>query len=625
MIGTRNITIGPHIGIGIGGASIGSFVDLTGKSFGLLIGQSNQNGAGTAARSALIPGLAAPFPAVYLVEKLQSNSSDPITWDESGPAGRGPVALSPRTLIVLGDSGPQLSMGRELDHTQPGVWVLGTLAVGGTTIVQHWKTPGGTYPTALPRLADQIVPFATSIIARGATLKVVDLSLGTSDALVSTSAANFTAGLQNLYNLVRTSFPTVPWVVHLICSTSGGGGGGAADVTAIRTGASTFASNANGVSAGSVTVIDDDDALYMPGPGQIHYPTDGYVRVGRRATSAWFTAIGVQQAPTADFRYFSNGLSTTFTDLTRPGAGAGSGTLTAWDWDFGDGSAHGTTQNPTRVYAAPGTYSVVLVVTDANGKTDTITHATIVIASITWPVDATSGKGCPVTAADWTAVLAAAGVASGNPANARGWQEAAAPIVDQIASGGVVNMGINNAPTMQAAITGWTRLGVVWTATNQKASNSTTAPNPNARRVLKLAYLLTPAAAPGTDRDLFGFGGGTAGGVRISTISHLKMITSATVSAFEVWTGATVKPTLLRIDPIGGTTTLFTEAEKYIVPFQVVTSAVNEYFGTFNLTAVPGMGVLLDATFTDAAANMTDDNIRDVLRVLGWNPTYGVR
>jgi len=53
-------------------------------------------------------------------------------------------------------------------------------------------------------------------------------------------------------------------------------------------------------------------------------------------------------------------------DFTDNSTGA-----TNWDWDFGDGNTSNA-QNPTHTYQDPGTYSVTLIVTDANGCTDTL-------------------------------------------------------------------------------------------------------------------------------------------------------------------------------------------------------------------------------------------------------------
>jgi len=47
--------------------------------------------------------------------------------------------------------------------------------------------------------------------------------------------------------------------------------------------------------------------------------------------------------------------------------------VVAWNWGFGD-SGTSVTQNPTHTYAAGGTYSVSLTVTDNGGATNTSTQ-----------------------------------------------------------------------------------------------------------------------------------------------------------------------------------------------------------------------------------------------------------
>jgi subtilisin-like proprotein convertase family protein/PKD repeat protein len=67
--------------------------------------------------------------------------------------------------------------------------------------------------------------------------------------------------------------------------------------------------------------------------------------------------------PVAAFNWFASGSVVQFTNQSTNG--------TSYAWDFGDGSTS-TDQNPVHTYAAGGTYTVTLVVTNACG-TDTIT------------------------------------------------------------------------------------------------------------------------------------------------------------------------------------------------------------------------------------------------------------
>jgi gliding motility-associated-like protein len=50
------------------------------------------------------------------------------------------------------------------------------------------------------------------------------------------------------------------------------------------------------------------------------------------------------------------------------------GSPVQWDWDFGDASIHSTVQNPSHTYAASGSYSVKLKVTDGSGCFTTVTQ-----------------------------------------------------------------------------------------------------------------------------------------------------------------------------------------------------------------------------------------------------------
>ncbi len=75
------------------------------------------------------------------------------------------------------------------------------------------------------------------------------------------------------------------------------------------------------------------------------------------------------QAPTAAFTSACTDLTCSFTD----GSSDSDGTIVSWSWDFGDGNAS-TEQSPSHNYAAAGSYTVSLTVTDNNGATNTVSQ-----------------------------------------------------------------------------------------------------------------------------------------------------------------------------------------------------------------------------------------------------------
>jgi PKD repeat protein len=98
-------------------------------------------------------------------------------------------------------------------------------------------------------------------------------------------------------------------------------------------------------------------------------------------TSMFKQTVLVPGPPTAGFTYTVSGTTVMFADHSNPGFGGSP--ITAWAWNFGDPSSGAqdttTLQNPTHTFSGPGTYTVTLTVTDANGRMGT-TPETVIIA-----------------------------------------------------------------------------------------------------------------------------------------------------------------------------------------------------------------------------------------------------
>lgn len=100
------------------------------------------------------------------------------------------------------------------------------------------------------------------------------------------------------------------------------------------------------------------------------------------------------EAPTAAFSYSCTDLDCTFTDTSTDGDGS----VTGWAWNFGDGNS-ATTQHPAHSYAAAGTYTVSLTVTDNDGATHSTGQSLTVSAASDDAVpqnDNGGGGGCTI-------------------------------------------------------------------------------------------------------------------------------------------------------------------------------------------------------------------------------------
>ncbi len=95
-------------------------------------------------------------------------------------------------------------------------------------------------------------------------------------------------------------------------------------------------------------------------------------------------------APTANYSFTVSGLTATFTDSSSDSDGS----IASRSWNFGDGTTS-TATNPSKTYAAGGTYSVTLTVTDNGGLTNATTKSVTVTAPP--PSGGTLTKGVAVT------------------------------------------------------------------------------------------------------------------------------------------------------------------------------------------------------------------------------------
>ena len=138
----------------------------------------------------------------------------------------------------------------------------------------------------------------------------------------------------------------------------------------------------------TLTVTDDDGAT-----GTISHPI------------TVTAAPPANVAPTAEFTSSANNLDAAFTSTSTDT----DGTIAGYSWNFGDATPAGTVANPTHTYAAAGTYTVTLTVTDDDGATGTINHPITVtapapqaLAADTFGRTITNGLGVADVGGAWT-------------------------------------------------------------------------------------------------------------------------------------------------------------------------------------------------------------------------------
>lgn len=113
--------------------------------------------------------------------------------------------------------------------------------------------------------------------------------------------------------------------------------------------------------------------------------------------------VAANQPPTAAFTAQLTNLTANFDGSSSADA---DGTIAGYQWDFGDGSAGSTQAQPSHVYAAPGTYTVSLTVTDNAGATGVTTKQVVaqgipVFAQDNFTRDLTSAWGTAEVGGAW--------------------------------------------------------------------------------------------------------------------------------------------------------------------------------------------------------------------------------
>lgn len=491
----------------------------------VIAGQSNAKGVEADIDSvSIVSGLRTAYPNVPLRQKLTDINSNPLVWtaDET-------VDLAPRADDWFGI---ELTLGKYLDRAVTKRFSIAKFAVPSSSLGQNWRV-GAAFPTVGPNLYSQFITFMQDAeTSLGGRIAAIIWIQGETDAGGTTLASAYETNLTDLINGVRGYFPEVPFIFNRLHVSYIG-----AETATVRA-----AQTAVAAALPWTTMIDVDDLVLASPP---HFGADSYATFGNRVGFQFLTTAGIQIPPVSSFTFVPVNRDVTFTDTSTDD----DGTIASWGWTFGDGGT-ATSQNPTHSYAADGTYTATLVVTDNHGRTSSSSQS-VTVALAAWTVDATSGKGVPVDATEWSTLIAAEGLATAVPDHLYLCQETTGDLVDAI---GGVNLTATNTPLYQQAVTGWARKAVGWNdAGVARFQRTTTFTAPSAQAYFFLAYYAstgTPAAA----RFVVQVGTSVSAGLQALTTGKFRTNSGANVANATNNMGTVVRPLALLADSTNNVT-----------------------------------------------------------------------
>lgn len=234
--------------------------------------------------------------------------------------------------------------------------------------------------------------------------------------------------------------------------------------------------------------------------------------------------------------------------------------------------------------------------------------------------DSASGRYFPASSTEWTLLMAAAGLATGNPTSCWNCQEASGTIADAF---GVADLAPTpTPPDYQSPVLGYTRTALRFTdsVANQRMFNNSTAPNPNSTSTLIGAVIEFSAVAPGGTRGVVTkTGTGTA--IEINTAGSLLLVDGGSAATAVSVIGG-IQLVWFQTNITASTSKLYTLSEELIGTFAAPASGAFIGAGGIVPATATGMGVLQMFEFSSTAAELTKNQLRALTQTLGWAPAW---
>jgi hypothetical protein len=240
--------------------------------------------------------------------------------------------------------------------------------------------------------------------------------------------------------------------------------------------------------------------------------------------------------------------------------------------------------------------------------------------SVTWSVDASSGKSVPSTAAEWLDFIGNKKLNIVAPDGLWLMQEASGALQDSIGTVNLPSMG-NDAPQYQQPVPGWTRKAVKsMDGTGVLFYNNTDASLPNVGTTSMTVLLMyANASMPAGTRSIV-VAGCCAGYATLSidAAKHYRLNVNVTGNAVGLMDhGADVTPIVVKLDRTAARQVVITDRETIAPTNTQLGSQRGLYLGAANGAAPDGRWLYMAAWY-GANAEMSDASISALIKALGW-------
>ena len=284
---------------------------------------------------------------------------------------------------------------------------------------------------------------------------------------------------------------------------------------------------------------------------------------------------------------------------------------------------HTTGNTPTRTMEAgdyPGNASCTINATSsdqvgASTPTSATRSLTITEAAPAWTIDATSSKGAPADATEWTALRTTESLSAwSNPNYLWLCQEASGNLADSIASMTLTAGG--SGLGYEAAVSGWSRKALTTTDGTGGRWQSTSFDDISSDSVLVLLYARVDTIGA-NNRSLLEVGTSTDCRIRSLTTPARRASAGGNFADGGDHTGV-VRAYVLRIDRAGTTVAVFTSGLSKLSPTWNTSITGGRIVLGGNSNTPSQNSYLYAAAWVGAAAERSDDDVTDLLTALGW-------